>query len=281
MHSVKLSVEPLHRILFKRFLPKKLWLQGLLIQVVSYFLIANLYYKTLNSPIAFEFKSLHIYLHQIWIWLLLQVVIASSLASVAKMPIWWRWITAIFPVAVVSMQVLSLSPWFYLAGFLMTLALYWSVHNTRVPFYPSFPATWRAMLSILDQFAGDRTLKVLDIGSGIGDIAMFLSKQRPQDHVFGIEIAPLPWLISALRTRLSRSRAQFKLGNYHHLNFSTIDVVFAYLSPAAMEEVWLKVAQEMQPGSVFISSEFPVPGIQAQRILYPQVGSPALYVYQL
>ena len=36
------------------------------------------------------------------------------------------------------------------------------------------------------------------------------------------------------------------------------DVVFAYLSPVPMSDLWLKAKQEMRPGSLFISNTFAV-----------------------
>jgi SAM-dependent methyltransferase len=179
------------------------------------------------------------------------------------------------------MQFIEVPTLVYQIGFMLTLVLYWSVHNTRVPFYPSFPATWRAMLHVCDHHAEVQTLRVLDIGSGLGDVAMYLARHRLQDHVSGIEIAPLPWLISWLRAKLGGSAASFQLGDYRKLDFSQLDVVFAYLSPAVMMDVWLKVEQEMLPGSLFVSSEFAVPGITPTHTVFPSQHSPVLYVYVL
>ncbi|PPD12442.1 MAG: SAM-dependent methyltransferase [Methylophilus sp.] len=237
--------------------------------------------SVINSVFAFELRSLGIPLDSFWFWLLSHICVVSFLAKLAGMPVWWRWIHVIFPLAVVFMQQVALPAGVYFAGFIMTLALYWSVYNTRVPFYPSFPSTWRAMHRILEQHADDRSLKVLDIGSGIGDIAMFIAKQRIHDDVSGIEIAPLPWAISAVRAMFSGTSVKFTLGDYRQLDFAELDVVFAYLSPAVMNDVWQKVQQEMQPGTLFVSSEFPVPDVHASRIIYPAVDAPALYVYQI
>lgn len=282
MHSVKLSAEALpSQAWMQRLLPKRLWAQALLIQCVSMLLLTSLAASVINSVFAFELHSLGIPLDSLWFWLLSHICMVSLLAKLAGMPVWWRWIHVIFPLAVVFMQQVALPAGVYFAGFIMTLALYWSVYNTRVPFYPSFPSTWRAMHRILEQHADDHSLKVLDIGSGIGDIAMFLAKQRIHDDVSGIEIAPLPWAISAVRAIFSGTSVKFTLGDYRQLDFAELDVVFAYLSPAVMNDVWQKVQQEMQPGSLFVSSEFPVPDIHATRIIYPAVNAPALYVYQI
>lgn len=282
MQSLKFSAEALVSTSWmQRLMPKRLWCQALLIQGVSMLLLTSLASSVINSVFAFELRSIGIPLGSIWFWLLLHVCLVSVLAKLADMPVWWRWIHVVFPVAVMFMQQVALPASVYFAGFVITLALYWSVYNTRVPFYPSFPSTWRAMHRILEQHADDDSLKVLDIGSGIGDIAMFLAKQRIHDEVSGIEIAPLPWAVSAVRAIFSGTSVKFTLGDYRQLDFAELDVVFAYLSPAVMSDVWTKVQQEMRPGCLFVSSEFPVPEVNASRIIYPAVNAPALYVYQI
>lgn len=288
MSAVKLPAGTLQqhtvawRPLSSKLWPRKLWCQALLIQGLSMLLIAGIAPGVINSIFAFELRnSTGLRLETIWCWLALHIALVSIFARVARMPVWWRWIHGVFPLAVIAMQQLALPSTVYFSGFVVTLMLYWSVHNTRVPFYPSFPATWRAMQYLLVQHAGDRPLHVLDIGSGLGDVSLFLSRQRPQDQVDGVEIAPLPWLVSVIRATFSGSRANFTRGDYRQDNFARLDVVFAYLSPAVMGDVWQKVQCEMRPGSLFVSSEFPVPGITAARILYPAANAPALFVYLL
>ncbi len=265
--------------LLQRFLPQKPWTQALFIQLSSVLLIACVSPAVINSVFVFELRSLGLHLEQGLFWLCVHLAIVSLLAKAFAMPVWWRWIHVIFPLAVTLMQTLALPASVYLGGFVITIALYWSVHKTRVPFYPSFPATWRAMHHLLEQMAGDQSLRVLDIGSGLGDVSLFLAKQRPHDQLSGIEIAPLPWLISYLRATFSGAPVTFTLGDYHQLDFATQDVVFAYLSPAVMMDVWHKVCREMPAGSRFISSEFPVPGVTAEHIIYPGAHAPTLYVY--
>lgn len=284
--SPKLTLEKsnlpgLNLFRFYGSLPSKLWLQALLIQCLSVLLIAVIAPGVINSVFAFELRSLGLKLDSVWFWLIPHILLVSAFSRTVNMPVWWRWIHIAFPVAVLVMQQIALPAMVYLSGFVITLALYWSVHNTRVPFYPSFPATWRAMHQLLEQHAGEQSLRVLDIGSGLGDVSLFLSKQRPQDQIDGIEIAPLPWLVSAIRATFSGSRTHFGLGDYRQTDFAQLDVVFAYLSPAVMADVWQKVCSEMRPGSLFVSSEFPVADMTASRIIYPSPNSPALYVYSL
>lgn len=279
MQCNQVSQRDLFLAKIQRWYARKLWAQALSVQVVSLLVILCLSNGLLDTTWVFELKQSGLPLDSLAFWLLVHLLLVNLMTKLIEMPIWWRWIQVGFPLAVAVMQVIQIPTSVYLIGFVFTLVLYWSVHTTRVPFYPSFPATWRAMLYVCDQHAAEQSLRVLDIGSGLGDVALFLAKHRLQDDVAGIEIAPLPWGISWLRAKLGGSAASFHLGDYRLLDFSQRDVILAYLSPAVMTDVWQKVQHEMHPGSLFVSSEFPVEGVTPTRTLFPSPQSPVLYVY--
>ena len=206
----------------------------------------------------------------------MQAVIAVLICSVSNMAVWWRWIHGFFPLAMYSMSLLTVPSEVYLFGFLITLSIFWTTFNSQVPFYPSRPAVWEKIAALVPQ---NQTFRLIEIGSGLGDLSMHVAAVNPHSEVHGIEIAPMPWFISAIRARLRKSSARFKLGDYHALNFGQYDMVFAYLSPAAMPALWEKAQQEMQAGSLLISYEFGVPEVPASFII--QDHHPAIYVWKL
>jgi len=53
-------------------------------------------------------------------------------------------------------------------------------------------------------------------------------------------------------------------GSFWRSNLTEYAVVFAFLSPAVMASVGEKVRRDMQKGSLFISSSFPVSGLAAR-----------------
>jgi hypothetical protein len=184
---------------------------------------------------------------------------AAGLAWRAGLASWWRAIQFLFPPALLlarqAADALALPPSAFLAVFLFMLLLYWSTFRTQVPYYPSGRRVWE---EVARQLPADRPLRIIDIGSGLGGLVLDLARRRPDCALSGIELAPLPWLASSLRARLTRSRARFLLGDYESLNFGNYDVVFAYLSPAAMGGLWRKAEREMRPGSVLLSYEFAI-----------------------
>lgn len=186
---------------------------------------------------------------------LIQGGIATIASALLRLPPWWLPIQFLFPVLLLSGQSLAIPAWVWLAAFLALLALYWSTYRTRVPYYPSNRAAWDAFESVLPE---GRALRVIDIGSGLGGLTLHLSRKHPGWTVMGIELAPLPWLVSRLRA--VGSRAGFVRGDYAALDFAQYDAVFAYLSPAAMPALWEKARREMRPGSLLASYEFVIPG---------------------
>jgi hypothetical protein len=184
---------------------------------------------------------------------LLQGLLGAGLAFMCGMAWWWSLILGIFPIAALLVNFLALPPLFFLGVFFVLLVLFWTTFRSQVPFYPSGLRVWREVAQLLPT---DRPFRFIDIGSGFGGAVMHLSAGHPQGDFTGIEIAPLPWITSVIRAKMQRSKGKFIRGDYTRLNFARYNVVFAYLSPAAMPALWEKAAAEMVPGSLLLSYEF-------------------------
>ena len=207
---------------------------------------------------------------------LAQGALAALITHKLGLASWWRPIQLLFPLAVLTALALHLPSWLWALLFLLLSGLYWSTFRTQVPYYPSRAAVWDAVRQLLPE---DQPLHVIDIGSGLGGAVLYWARLRPLAHCVGIELAPLPWLYSWLRARLSGSRARFVLGDYEQLDFARFDLVFAYLSPAAMPALWRKARAELQPGAMLVSFEFEIPAHPPDRVIAPAEDSPALYVW--
>jgi SAM-dependent methyltransferase len=193
-----------------------------------------------------------------------------------RLAAWWRPIQFLFPLAVLGTSQQPVAPGAFLAGFLLLLLVFWSTFRTQVPYYPSGRAVWQAVAELLPQ---GRDVAAVDIGSGLGGLVLELARQRPGSRFDGIELAPLPWLASRLRARLSGSPARFLRGDYERLDFGQYDLVFAYLSPAAMDGLWRKAAAEMRPGAMLVSYEFGIAAREADRVVVPAPGGAPLYIW--
>jgi hypothetical protein len=209
---------------------------------------------------------------------MMQALLAATFAYCLNMAVWWRWIHLCFPITILAMYRWQLPNEFYLAGFVITLSLFWTTFRSQVPFFPSRPTVWKQVAKLMPI---DKPLRLIDIGSGLGDMPMYIAKVRPECHVEGIEIAPLPWLLSFIRSKIRYSSAVFKLGDYRALDFADYDIIFAYLSPAAMLALWEKANQEMKSGSLLISLEFEIPGANPNMRIAGSEHSPIIYVWRI
>lgn len=243
--------------------------QALFLQVLSFFLallVSSAIWVILGIPTS-----------PIWA-ACMQGACAAALSSWRGLARWWLAIQFLFPVALVLALSLQLPPLFFLATFLVFLFLYWSTFRTQVPFYPSGLAVWNAVADLLPQ---ERDIALVDIGSGLGGLTLNLSRRFPEGRFSGIEIAPLPWLISLIRARLTGSAARFSRNDYNNLHLSDYDVVFAYLSPVAMPDLWCKAKAEMRKGSVLLSYEFDIPGVPPSCVISPTPNGASLYLFRV
>jgi len=211
-------------------------------------------------------------------FLLLQATLALGLSWLVKADVWWRYIHLGFPLLAGAVYYLHLPNAFYLVGFVLSLALFWTTYASQVPFYPSRPIVCQAVVDLLPD---QQAIKLIDIGSGMGGLCLKVALAKPEAQVTGIEIAPLPYLVSSLRAYFTQSRVRFKLGSYNALNFADYDVVFAYLSPAAMTSLWCKAQAEMREQTILLSYEFEIQNVRPDRVIPTSSGEPAIFLYRM
>jgi SAM-dependent methyltransferase len=207
---------------------------------------------------------------------LLQGAFAALLTAKAGLARWWWPIQLAFAPAVLAAHALALPAPLFLAAFLFLLLLFWSTFRTQVPYYPSGPAVRTLAAGLLPPGPA----RAIDIGSGFGGLALALARARPEAAVEGIELAPLPWLVSRARAACAAHPARFTRGDYNALDFADYDLVYAYLSPAAMEALWRKAESEMRPGSLLASYEFLAPGRAPDQSPVPDGGKRTLHVWR-
>lgn len=155
---------------------------------------------------------------------------------------------------------------YFLAAFLLMLAVYWSTFRSQVPLYLSSKRVRHTLEELLPSAelspsgGMGKNFTFMDIGSGMGGVLTHLSSVRPDGLYFGVENAPLPYLLSSLRLRLgNHHNCQVLWGSLWDCDLAPYDIVFAYLSPVPMEQLWNKVKREMRPGTLFISNSFAIP----------------------
>jgi len=190
---------------------------------------------------------------------------ASFVGYHLKLPNWWLFINFIFPSAIVIALQWSIPAWIYLA---LLIGLWLVFANTvfdRVPLYLSNLKTWQALDIQISKKSPKAIKHFIDFGCGLGGTLFYLSAKNPNVSFTGIESAILPYFISRFRgimhniTHKNGLPVKIIYGDFRDVKLSNFDMVYCFLSPHPMAEVFKKATSEMTPKSVFISNSFMVP----------------------
>ena len=204
--------------------------------------------------------------------------VALLIAVLTRQPWWWRLIHAVFAPLVWKAGTFEIAPSWFLLGFFLLLFFYRGAPFGRVPLYFSNRATSAALAEIIGNTPG---LRFIDLGAGIGSIVRPLARLLPDARVTGIENAPAAWLLGRVNS-FGIPNCAWRWGNFWNVSLSDYTVAYAFLSPAPMTALWIKVRREMRPGSLFISNSFAVPDIMPAEVI--QVGDKRqtrLYLYRV
>ncbi|MEK7245502.1 MAG: class I SAM-dependent methyltransferase [Pseudomonadota bacterium] len=208
-----------------------------------------------------------------------QGVAAAVVGTRFQLARWWIPLNLALPPAAGLALMLGLPGWVYLALFAALLLFYWNTARGRVPLYLSGRRAKEELARLLparpDRGAtydarGDSParagVRFLDLGSGFGGTVLALAAKHGEGEFVGIESAPLPFALSWLRTTFSGlPQARVVHGDFWKLDLAGFDLVYAFLSPAPMAELFRKARAEMTPGSLFVSNTFEVPGETPER----------------
>lgn len=206
---------------------------------------------------------------------LAQGVVAAGLSAALRSDRWWLPIHLAFSPALIIVQAAAIPPGWFLAAFLVLLAVYWTPFRTRVPLYLSNRVTARAVADLIPPAA-----RVIDLGSGTGGLLRRCAIARPECTFTGVESAPLPYLISRWRCR-DAPNVTLRRADLLEANLGQYDVIYAFLSPAPMARLEYKLARELRPGALFVSNSFPLPERSPDEVVQlPDRRRTRLYCYR-
>jgi hypothetical protein len=183
--------------------------------------------------------------------------LAAVLGALLGLPAWWVPINLGFVPGALWLQTAQLDATWFLLAFVGMTAVFWTTYRSRVPLYLSSREACEAIAALLPS---DRPFRFVDLGCGFGGVLSALSARFPRGDFIGCEIAPLPAALARLRARVA-ARFRAARADLWTLDLSHYDVIYAFLSPAAMQALWEKVTREARPGTLFISNSFAVPGV--------------------
>ena len=168
------------------------------------------------------------------------------------------------PFAVFGAQTLAIPSWVFLFSFALLALVYSNSARGRVPLYLTNAKTCAAIASLLPS----RPHQFADLGCGLGGVVLGLARMRRDSHFVGIESAPIPLLIAGLRAALvAPSNTRLRCQDFWKADLGEYDVVYCFLSPVPMADLYRKARAEMQPGSRLISNSFAVPDVAPTGIV--------------
>lgn len=214
-----------------------------------------------------------------WAWPLLQGVLAATLSRLWGLGRGWQLFQLSLPFALTWQLGHQAPAWIHPAFLLGLLLVFGGGVLTRVPLYNSSHAAWRTLLELLPTGKGRA---MVDLGAGLGGPLVFLARQRPDMRFTGVEASPITWLAAWLRAGRVRANCRMRCGSLWKLQLGEFDIVYAFLSPAPMQELWAKARREMKPGALLVSNTFRIPDAVPEReIPLPDRRDARLLLYRL
>jgi hypothetical protein len=218
------------------------------------------------------------FIHHPVVFLLAQTLLAAGASRLIRQPIWWVFIHLLFLPSIFLFFTFHVSPIWYLAVALLMLLIFWGTIRGDVPLFLSSDEVAQTVCELLKK---ENATKFADLGAGVGSVAIPVAAHFSTVHVEAWENAPLPFLLSIWRGR-KLANYQTKRENFFNANFGDYEVIFAFLSPAAMPQVSEKIKREMKAGTLFISSSFPAPNWKPERVLQlKDFRKTVLYCYRI
>lgn len=185
-----------------------------------------------------------------------------------RLPRWWWPIQLLFAPAIWWLLRTEISPLAWFIGFSLLALIYWTTFRTQVPLFLSGRRVWDAVTALLPPAHSGQALRFVDLGSGLGGLLGHLGRLRPDGSYTGIEVAPLPAWLSRLRFAVTGpANVRVLRASFWEHDLGDYDIVFAFLSPVPMPELWQKARREMRSGSLLISCAFEVPGHPADQVI--------------
>jgi hypothetical protein len=96
---------------------------------------------------------------------------------------------------------------------------------------------------------------IYELGCGWGTLAVAMAHAFPTATIVGVELSPLPWLVTAWRAR-RLNNLEVRRADFHGLRLSAADAVTCYLMMRPMIGLADTLDRELKPGTAVVALTF-------------------------
>ena len=121
----------------------------------------------------------------------------------------------------------------------------------------------------------------IDIGCWDGTILEAVKIKFPRAKVIWYERSNRPYKDALLRKEKNGLDYEIYNEDFLKSNIENATVLYSYMIHYMMKPIWKKIVQDCLPGTIFLSSSFPVPNVGSKKILkLPQNGWD-IFIYEV
>jgi hypothetical protein len=144
---------------------------------------------------------------------------------------------------------------------------------------PTMPRTRRVVIDLLEKHADARSpLRIAELGSGWGGLAIKLAKAFPTATITGCEISPWPLLVSRIMTMFN-ARIMILREDFFERDLTQYDALICYLSPQHMQRIEAAL-HNVKNKPLVISCAFPMRDTPPSDVVtIRQLVNVSVYVY--
>lgn len=130
------------------------------------------------------------------------------------------------------------------------------------PYVPTLRRNLETALDLLELKPGQT---MLELGSGDGRVLIAAAKRGV--NVIGIELSPIWFVVSWLRTRRYRQRVRLICGNYFMVGWPPAEAIFTFMIPRQMAQLDRRIERWRGKRQVRLASfGFKIPGKKAAKV---------------
>ncbi len=147
----------------------------------------------------------------------------------------------------------------FIIVFVLLSICYWTIKNGISPMPTSYKVT-KALLTSLPEHV---ERKIVELGSGWGNLANALAKKYRDCEVIGYETSPIPYYVSRLIYR--QKNLIFKRKDFFSEPLHDASLAVCYLYPGAMQQLKTKLEMEGSSQLLIATHTFSIPGWKATK----------------